>query len=71
MQILKSIVSTSMLLFSQALLAHPGHPSIRLDHSHTMQGFDLHYAVLLIAIIGAILIIGYTFRCLRRGRIPR
>lgn len=71
MYILKSIVSTSMLLFSQALLAHPGHPSASLDHSHAGQGIDLQFAVLLVAIISAILVIGYLFRCLRRGRISR
>jgi len=71
MHILKSIASTSMLLCCPALWAHPGHPSTSLDHSHAMQGFDLQYAILLIVIIGAILAIGYTFRCLRRGRTPR
>lgn len=71
MQILKSIASTSMLLFSPALWAHPGHPSVSLDHSHAAQGFDLQYAILLIAIISTILAVGYTFRCLRRGRTPR
>lgn len=71
MHILKSITSTSTLLFCPALWAHPGHPSASLDHSHAMQGFDLQYAVLLVAIISAIFAIGYTFRCLRRGRTPR
>lgn len=71
MQILKSIAGTSMLLFSPALWAHPGHPSASLDHSHAMQNFDLQYAALLVAIISTILAIGYTFRCLRRSRDPR
>lgn len=71
MQILKSIASTPMLLFCPGLWAHPGHPSASLDHSHAVQGFDLQYAVLLIAIFGGIVAIGYTFRCLRRIRAPR
>lgn len=71
MQFLKSIANTSLLLFSPILWAHPGHPSASLDHNHGAQGFDPHYAVLLMAIVCAILAAGYTFRCLRRSRAPR
>ena len=71
MQVLKSIASTSMLLFSSALWAHPGHPSVSLDHSHAAQGLDLQHAILLIAIVSAILAVGYMFRCLRRSRARR
>lgn len=71
MQILKFIANTSLLLFSPILWAHPGHPSASLDHNHAAQGFDPQYAILLIAIICAVLAVGYTFQCLRRGRAPR